>query len=80
MHADWCQYNVRRLTVKEITSYDKAVRKQEKSLATSGVDSTDVTDNENCSPYQSKPHRSNKSLHSMKTVAMDSQSGMFNAN
>lgn len=46
VHADWPKYPVRRLSYKNMPTYDDAIKKQDKTLVTSGVDSTDVTDDE----------------------------------
>ena len=46
VHADWPKYPVRRLSYKNMPTYDDAMKKQDKALVTSGVDSTDVTDDE----------------------------------
>lgn len=60
VRADWPKYAVKRLTLKDIPTYELAMKKQAKSLETSGVDTSDVTDNERSHSVPRKLFKSTK--------------------
>jgi len=41
-HADWDVFTVRRLSRRNIVTYDKALQKEREAINTSGIDSTDA--------------------------------------